>query len=60
MLNSSISWCLFIGTGQLSRQIPNNKTINLDNASIALNKHVKNLGMYMDRHMSFDVNIHEI
>ncbi len=42
------------------RQIPDNTTINLSNASITPSKQVKNLGVYMDQHMSFEVHIHEM
>ncbi len=35
-------------------------TINLNNASITPSKQVKNLSVYMDQHMSFEVHIHEM
>ncbi len=59
MLNSSKSQCLFIGTRQLIKEVPNNTIINFVNASITPSKHVKNLCICMDRHMTFDVHMHE-
>ncbi len=54
LLNSNKTQCLFIGTRPAIRRIPDNITINLNNTSITPRKQVKNLGVYMDQHMSFD------
>ncbi len=45
-------------TTHKTNTIPNNKTINFDNASITPSKRIKNLGIHMDRHMTSDVHIH--
>ncbi len=58
MVNSSKTQCLFIGIRYIIRPIPNSTTINFDKASITPSKHVRNLGIYKDRHMTFDVHLH--
>ncbi len=40
--------------------IPPNTTINFNGTVIYPSKHVKNLGIYIDRYMLFDVHIHEL
>ncbi len=59
-LNSNKTQCLFVGTRPAIRRVPDNTTINLNNTSITFSKQVKNLGVYMDQHMSFEVHIHEM
>ncbi len=58
MFNSSKTQCIFIGNRQLLSKIPPNTTINFND--IYPSKHVKNLGIYIDRYMLFDVHIHEL
>ncbi len=52
--------CIFIGNRQLLSRIPNNTTIKLNGTTITPSNHVKNLGLYIDRYMSFDVHINEL
>ncbi len=42
------------------RRIPDTTTINMNSASITPSKQVKNLGVYMDQYMIFEVHIHEM
>ncbi len=58
LLNSNKTQCLFVGTRPAIRRIPDNATINLNSTSITPSKQVKNLGVYMDQYMSFEVHIH--
>ncbi len=51
--------CL-VGTRPAIRRIPDNTTISMNNTSNTPSKQVKNLGVYMDQHMSFEVHIHEM
>ncbi len=60
LLNSNKTQCLFVGTRPAIRRIPDNTTINLNSTSITPSKQVKNLGVYMDQYMSFEVHIHEM
>ncbi len=60
MFNSSKTQCIFIGNRQLLSNIPPNTTINFNGNIIYPSKHVKNLGIYIDRFMLFDVHIHEL
>jgi len=60
LINSKKTQCIFIGTRQYISRIPDNITINYDGNRIVPSKHVKNLGVYMDCHMSFHVHIDEM
>ncbi len=60
MMNPNKTQCLFVSTRPFIRRIPSDTTINFDNAHIALSNHIKNLDMYMNCHMTFDVHIQEI
>ncbi len=42
------------------RRIPSDMTINFDSALITPSKQIKDLGIYMDCHMTFDVHIQEM
>ncbi len=59
VINLNKTKCLFVGTIKFIRQIPSDTTINFDNAHITPSNHIKNLGIYMDCHMNFDVHIQE-
>ena len=48
---------MFIGSRQLISQIPSNFTISFDGVDIIPTTNVKNLGIYMDRYMTFEVHI---
>ncbi len=60
MFNSSKTQCIFIGSRQLLSSIPPNTTINFNGTIIHSKQHVKNLGIYIDRFMLFDVHVNEI
>ncbi len=50
----------FIGSPQLLAQIPPNTIINCDCDIITPSAHVKNLCVYFDRYMIFDIHISEL
>ncbi len=60
MINPNKTQCLFVGTRPFIRRIPFDTTISFNNALIIPSKHIKNLGIYMDCHMTFDVHMQEI
>ena len=60
MFNSCKTQCIFIGNRQLLCHIPPNTTVNFNGNIIYPSKHVKNLGVYFDRNMLFDVHISEL
>ena len=60
MFNSCKTQCIFIGNRQLLCHIPPNTTVNFNGNIIYPSKHVKNLGVYFDRHMLFDEHISEL
>ncbi len=60
LLNPNKTQCLFVGTRPAIRRIPDNTTFNLNSTSVIRSKQVKNLGVYMDQHMSFEVHIHDM
>ncbi len=60
MLNSAKTQCIFIGNHQLLANIPPNTVINCNGDTIFPSRHVKNLGLYFDSYMLFDVHIDEL
>ncbi len=60
MINPNKTQCLFVGTRLFIRRIPPDTTINFHNALITPSKHIKNLGIYMDCHLTFDTHIQEM
>lgn len=60
MLNSKKTQCIFIGNRQQLSHIPPDTFINCDGEHIYPSTHVKNLGVYIDRYMLFDVHISEV
>ena len=60
MFNPSRTQCILIGNRQLLSKIPSNTTINFNGNIIYPSKHVKTLGVYIDRFMLFDVHINEL
>ncbi len=50
----------FVGTRPFITRIPSDTTINFDNALITPSQHIKNLGIYMDCHLTFDTHIKEM
>ena len=59
-MNSNKTQCIFIGTHQLLSKIPSNINIQLHDSVIHPSTHVKNLGVHIDRFMTFDKHINEI
>ncbi len=59
-LSSKKTQCIFIANRQLLSCIPPNSFINCDGEHIQPLTHVKNLGIYIDKHMLFDVHIEEL
>ena len=59
LLNENKTQCIFVGSRPLIKRIPSNTTINFDSTSITPCKHVKNLGVYIDSHMTFDIHVNE-
>ena len=60
LLNAKKTQCIFIGTHQYINRIPEDIKISCGNESIIPSYHVKNLGLHMDRFMSFNVHIDEV
>ena len=60
LLNSSKTKCIFIGSRHTTSQIPPDTVINLGNTTIQPSESVKNLGLYLDTHMTFEKHINEI
>ncbi len=60
MIDPNKTQCLFVGTRPFIRRILSDTTITFYNAHIIPSKHIKNLGVYMDCHMTFDVHIQEM
>ncbi len=60
MFNFAKTQSIFIGNHQLLSRISPNTTVNFDGNVIYPSKHVKNLGVYFDRQMLFDVHINEL
>ena len=60
MLNSKKTQCIIIGNRQILSHIPPNTVIDCDGDIIYPSTHVKNLGVYIDRYMLFDVHINEL
>ncbi len=59
-LNINKTQCIFLGTRQLLAHIPVNTTIRCADSVIQLSFHVKNLGLILDSHMTFDRHIIEV
>ncbi len=60
MINASKTQSIFIASRQLYSRIPEDVVIKFDDTSISPSSHVKNLGLYMDRYMSFATHVSEI
>ncbi len=60
LLNQAKTQCIFIGNRQLLCHIPPDTRISYDGDSIHLSTHVKDLGVYLDRYMTFDVHVNEL
>lgn len=60
MLNAKKTQCIFIGSHHYIKLIPENTRINIGTESITPSSNVKNLGVYMDSHLLFNVHIDEL
>ncbi len=60
LLNPNKTQCIFIGNHQLLTLIPLNTKISFGRDSMHPRTLVKNLGVYMDRYMAFDVHVSEL
>ncbi len=60
MVNATKTQCIFIGSRQLCSRIPEDVVVKFDRTNISPSTHVKNLGLYMDRYMSFETHVNEI
>ncbi len=59
MLNSGKTQCIFIGSRLMRSRIPENVVVQFDGASISPCSNVKNLGLHMDRYLTFETHISE-
>ena len=59
-INESKTKCMFIGSRQYISRIPDNIVINFNGHAIEKSNKLKNLGVYFDQFMLFDVHINEI
>lgn len=59
LINENKTQCIFVGSRQLIKTIPENTTITFDNTTITPCKHIKNLGIHIDSHLTFDTHINE-
>ncbi len=60
LLNPAKTQCIFIGSLQLLSLIPPDTRVSYDGDSIRPSSHVKYLGVYLDRYMTFDVHVNEV
>ena len=60
LLNANKTQCMFIGTPQYISKIPEDTVIKCNNEIIRPSHHVKNLGLHMDRHLTFGPHIDEL
>ena len=60
-MNDKKTQCMFIGrcTYQLLSIVPNNITLQLHDTILQPTTHVRNLGLHMDRYMTFNKHIYE-
>ena len=56
-VNEKKTQCMFIGSRQLISHIPSETFIKFDRANISPTTSVKNLGVYLDSYMSFNIHI---
>ena len=59
-MNASKTQCMFVGTSQYLNMIDKNVTLKCGDDEIEISSHVKNLGLYMDKHMTYSVHIDEV
>ena len=59
-LNTTKTQCIFIGSRQYISQIPSDVAIHIGDTIVKPSISVKNLGIYMDSHLSFNIHINEL
>ena len=59
-VNEQKTQCMFIGSRQLISRIPDNITIYFGETEITPSRSVKNLGLYMDQFLLFDIHVNHI
>ncbi|MEL6989478.1 MAG: reverse transcriptase family protein, partial [Bacteroidota bacterium] len=59
-LNENKTQCIFFGSRQYVSRIPNDIIIRLGDSQIVPSTSVKNLGVYMDQYLTYDIHIKEI
>ena len=60
MVNEVKTQCIFVGSRQYISKIPRDTTIKFGSIMIAPSTSVKNLGIYMDQYLLYDIHINEI
>ena len=60
LINSKKTQCIFIGSRQNISKIPHDLHINFDGNELTPSHSVKNLGVHIDRYMTFNVHINEM
>ena len=60
LINPKKTQCIFIGSRQNVSKIPEETRINFDGNEITPSHSVKNLGVHIDRYMTFEVHINEM
>ncbi len=60
IVNPTKTQCIFIGIRQLLSHIPENVKIHFDDTSICPSTHVNNLGLHLDRYMTFDKHVNDL
>lgn len=59
LINENKTQCIFVGSRQLIKTIPESTTITFDNTTITPCKHIKNLCVHIYSHLIFDTHINE-
>ena len=60
LINPNKTQFIFVGSRQNISRIPENTMICFDDINIAPSLSVKNLGVHMDRYMSFDIHVDQL
>ena len=60
LVNEAKTQCIFVGSRQYISRIPTDITIKFGNNIIVPSTNVKNLGIYMDQYLLYDVHIDKI
>ena len=60
MVNESKTQIIFIGSRQQISKVPNDTVVRLGNSIISPSTQVKNLGVFIDQYLLYDIHINEI